>query len=96
MADLEDYIEHLETLSSRPHDLVPLDVLTLLQLPEDAHAVAMTLIQLSEATEEELVASSGKPQTIVHAALKTLIRNRYAGYRKQGDTVSYFVAATDY
>ena len=96
MADLEDYIENLETLSSRSNDLVPLDVMALLELPEDAHTVAMTLIQLSEATEEELVESSGKPQTIVHGALKTLIRNRYAGYRKQGDTISYFVAATDY
>ncbi|MHA2273766.1 MAG: hypothetical protein ACXACI_18105 [Candidatus Hodarchaeales archaeon] len=96
MADLEDYIGHLETLSSRPDDLVPLDVMALLELPEDAHAVAMTLIQLSEATEEELIASSGKPQTIVHRALKTLIRHRYAGYRKQGEIISYFVAATDY
>jgi hypothetical protein len=95
MEDLEDHIEHLETLSYRTDDLIPLDVMTLLELPEDVHAVAMALIQLCEATEEEILAQCGQPQAVVRKALKTLIRNGYAGCRKEGATLSYFVAAVD-
>ncbi|MFX0117217.1 MAG: hypothetical protein ACFFB3_21910 [Candidatus Hodarchaeota archaeon] len=95
MEDLEDHIEHLETLSYRTDDLVPLDVMTLLDLPEDVHAVAMTLIQLCEATEEEVIAQCGESQVIVRKALKDLIRKGYAGCRKEGETLSYFVAAVD-
>ncbi|MHA2232853.1 MAG: hypothetical protein ACXAB4_10210 [Candidatus Hodarchaeales archaeon] len=95
MGDLEDYVGHLETLNSRASDLIPLDVMALLDLPEDVHSVAMTLIQLGEATEDEVRARSGGSQSLVRGALKSLIRSRHAGCHKRGETISYFVAAVD-
>lgn len=95
MENLEDYVEHLEALASRTSDLIPLDVMALLDLPEDVHSVAMILIQLGEATEDEVRARCGESQSLVRGALKSLIRNRHVGCHKRGETISYFVAAVD-
>ena len=92
---LEENVEKLAIIPSPSSHLTPLDVMALLELPEDAHAVAMILLQLSEATEDEIIVRTEKPRELVLEALQTLMRYHYAGCRKKGNKTSYFVAETN-
>ncbi len=92
LKEVEDSIERLESFETHSDNLLPLDVLALLELPENAHTVAMTLLQTIEMTEEEMQKSTGIADNIIKEALKLLIKNRYVGCRKEGERVSYFVA----
>ena len=69
----------------------PLDVVTLLSLPDHLRKTAMILCQKGEATAEEIAGETGRARAVESGYLNQLYTMRYIKKRREGRDVYFYV-----
>jgi len=94
LIDLQESLTQILSPSKKPsYEGLPLDVATLLSLPDHLRKTALALTEVSEATATDISRKTGRVRAAESDYLNQLVTKGYVRKKRKGHDVYFFVEA---